>query len=343
MPKFEIKKIINQLLANLSDRSRDIILSRFGIGLENYQTLEAIGQKYGITRERVRQIEADALKRIKNPANEVLIKSVNVGLAEFIKIHGGVMQENMLKAEFAANHFETKPEPSQKYEGAIGFFLKLDKNFFRLQENDSFRPRWAVDMAAVKNQENLTSYLLASLKKERKVVNFETLLSLAKKYNPALNNEVISAYLAPVRSLSQNVFSEWGLLEWPEIMPRGVRDKAFLIMQRLQKPLHFTEVAKQINEVGFSERIALPQTVHNELIKDERFVLVGRGLYALKDWGYQAGTVKDVIKSVLTSNGPLTRDEVIKAVLAKRMVKPGTILLNLNSFKKRTDNKYTLV
>lgn len=342
MAKFEIKKIINRLVENLSDRSRDVILSRFGIGKDDYETLEAIGQRYGITRERVRQIEADALKHIKNPANESVIKPVVNALNEFVKSRGGVMEESALKADFAVNHFEVKPEPSKKYEGAAMFFLHLAGNFVRTKEDDNFWPRWALDAASLKNQEGLVNYLIGQFKKEKKAVPLDEFMGWTKKYNPVPNPDAVLASLASAKNVAKNSFGEWGLISWAEISPRGVRDKAYLVMKRLQKPLHFTEVAAEINKAAFSPRVALPQTVHNELIKDGRFVLVGRGLYALKDWGYEAGTVKDVIKSVLSANGPLNREEVIKAVLAKRMVKPSTIILNLNGFKKREDNKYHL-
>ena len=342
MAKFEIKKIINRLVENLSDRSRDVILSRFGIGKDDYETLEAIGQRYGITRERVRQIEADALRHIKNPANEPVIRPVVNALNEFVKSRGGVMEESALKADFAVNHFEVKPEPSKKYEGAAMFFLHLAGNFVRTKEDDNFWPRWALDAASLKNQEGLVNYLIGQFKKEKKAVSLDEFMGWAKKYNPAPNPDAVSASLASAKNVAKNSFNEWGLISWAEISPRGVRDKAYLVMKRLQKPLHFTEVAAEINKAAFSPRVALPQTVHNELIKDGRFVLVGRGLYALKDWGYEAGTVKDVIKSVLSSGGPMNREEVIKAVLAKRMVKPSTIILNLNGFKKRDDHKYHL-
>ena len=343
MPKFEIKKIINQLIGGLSDRSRDVILSRFGIGKSDYETLEAIGQRYGITRERVRQIEADALKHIHSPAGENVYRPIVMALREFIKTKGGVMEEAALQTQFAANYFDTKPETTQKYERAAMLFLNLDKSFSRSKEDDNFWPRWAVDANSVKNQEGLASHLIASFKKTKKVTELAGLIDWAGKYSAGLSQETVMAYLSSAKVITKNAFGEWGLIDWPEITPRGVKDKAYLIMKRQRQPLHFKEVAEAINKSAFSNRVALPQTVHNELIKDSRFVLVGRGLYALKDWGYEAGTVKDVIKSVLTSGGPMHRDAVIKAVLAKRLVKPSTIILNLNSFKKGSDNKYTSV
>lgn len=342
MVKFDIKKIVSRLVDNLSDRSKDIILSRFGIGKDDYETLEAIGQRYGITRERVRQIEADALKHVKSPANESVIKPVVTALADFIKSNGGVMEENELKAGFATSHFETKPEAVSKYEGATMFFLNLAGNFVRTKEDENFWPRWAIDNSHVKNQEGLVAHLSGQLKKEKKVVSLDEFINWAKKHNAVFNKDIVLSYLTSAKNISKNSFGEWGLISWAEVSPRGVRDKAYLVIKRVQKPMHFTEVASEINKAAFSQRVALPQTVHNELIKDGRFVLVGRGLYALKDWGYEAGTVKDVIKSVLTANGPLTREEIVKLVLSKRMVKPSTIILNLNGFKKKEGNKYHL-
>ncbi len=163
MVKFDIKKIVSRLVDNLSDRSKDIILSRFGIGKDDYETLEAIGQRYGITRERVRQIEADALRHIKSATNESVIKPVITTLSDFIKSHGGVMDENELKAGFASSHFETKPEASNKYEGATMFFLNLAGNFVRTKEDENFWPRWALDNSHIKSQEALTAHLTSQL------------------------------------------------------------------------------------------------------------------------------------------------------------------------------------
>ena len=86
-------------------------------------------------------------------------------------------------------------------------------------------------------------------------------------------------------------------------------------------------------------------TTHNELIKDPRFVLVGRGLYALSEWGYMSGVVKDVIRNVIEKNGPLTKKEVIEKVLKERYVKENTILVNLQNpkyFKKDKEGKYSI-
>ena len=121
-----------------------------------------------------------------------------------------------------------------------------------------------------------------------------------------------------------------------------MRDYAFLVIRRHGNPMHFTEVARAI-EKTFSKQ-AHTATCHNELIKDPRFVLVGRGLYALHDWGYTSGVVRDVIREVLKKHGPLTKDEITDRVLKERYVKQNTILVNLQNgkhFKKDKSGRYS--
>ena len=153
--------------------------------------------------------------------------------------------------------------------------------------------------------------------------------------------------MAVSKDIKQNVFGRWGLATWSDIKPRGTREKAYLVLKTGGKPLHFREIAKLIDEHGLHQkkRQSHPQTVHNELIKDERFVLVGRGLYALTEWGYTAGVVKDVLREILQNEGPLSREELIDKVRKERYVKDNTIVVNLqdgNLFKRLGNGTYTL-
>ena len=96
----------------------------------------------------------------------------------------------------------------------------------------------------------------------------------------------------------------------------------------------------------FKRKNVTIQAIHNELIKDPRFVLIGRGIYALDSWGYKKGTVSDIIVEIMKkAKKPLTREEIVKEVLHARKVKETTILLNLqnkNLFIKVDKNSYTL-
>ncbi|MEK9174207.1 MAG: HTH domain-containing protein, partial [Patescibacteria group bacterium] len=145
-------------------------------------------------------------------------------------------------------------------------------------------------------------------------------------------------FLTVAKDVKQNVFGRWGLATWSDIKPRGTREKAYLVLKTGGKPLHFREIARLIDEHGLhtKKRQSHPQTVHNELIKDKRFVLVGRGIYALSEWGYKKGTVKEVIEEILAAaTKPLAREEILEQVLKVRQVKKSTIIINLNTFFER--------
>ncbi|HAV11549.1 MAG TPA: hypothetical protein DCX32_03320 [Candidatus Moranbacteria bacterium] len=107
--------------------------------------------------------------------------------------------------------------------------------------------------------------------------------------------------------------------------------------------MHFKDIAEEIDKSGLNKKKTHPQTVHNELIKDKKFVLVGRGIYALAEWGYEKGTVKDVLEDILKKYpAAMTREEIIKEVLKVRQVKKSTVIINLNNyFKKTKEGKYT--
>lgn len=338
--QFNAQKVLSALLASLSDRSQDVIVSRFGINKENYETLEAIGQRYGITRERVRQIEADAIKQIKSANNESLLEPLLMSLDSFVKSKGGVVDEGILKEKFANDYFSDTN--SSNYEGMVGLLLSVGKQFKKSPSNDNFSTRWFIDESSLKSQEKVYTQIVNQLKNEGGVADEDRIVAMAVLADSSLKKDVVLNYLASSQNIKQNVFGQWGLAHWAEVSPRGVRDKAYLVMREKKDPLHFREVAELINDNKFSSRKALAQTVHNELIRDERFILVGRGLYALREWGYSEGTVKDVIARLLKKEGAMTKDDLVQAVLTERFVKPSTIVLNLNSFKKDSNNKYTL-
>ena len=121
----------------------------------------------------------------------------------------------------------------------------------------------------------------------------------------------------------------FGLMTWRHINPRSIRDKAYIILKREKRPLHFVEIANKIAESGFDKKVVTTQAVHNELIRYDQFVLVGRGLYALKEFGYEKGAVADIIEGLLKKKSPMTKQEIIEGVLKQRHVKKGTISLNL--------------
>jgi len=74
---------MKQVFATLSDRERDILTLRFGLENDSPKTLEQIGQKYGLTRERIRQIESQGIKKLRTKlARKDTLVMEGVSLAE---------------------------------------------------------------------------------------------------------------------------------------------------------------------------------------------------------------------------------------------------------------------
>lgn len=345
MEEKNLKNTLDEIIRILNPRIREVIEKRFGIRTISYQTLEAIGQSMNITRERVRQIEALGLKQLTNKNVLEPIKPIFDSIENHLMAYGGVRSENVFLKELA-DLFSLK---EKNKENLINFVLALGRGrFIYFKETPLWRSAWALHSNHYNKATALAGSLKEKLSGENSLLSNSELLKIASDLaGNDLNNHGLLSHIELCRGISKNPFGEWGLVSSPEVSPRGVKDKAYLVFKKEKKPLHFTEVAELINKTVFSDRKAHPQTVHNELIKDDRFVLVGRGTYALSDWGYEPGTVRDVLVSVLKNSGKsLTKDEIIKTVQAKRLVKENTILLNLQNrkiFKKTDDQRFILV
>lgn len=334
------EQLVKEALDKISNpRTREIISLRFGLSDGNRQTLEAAGAEYGITRERVRQVEESAFFTFKEKDTIKKFKPVFSKIDSFLKKEGGLIKEERLFSEMTGLEH---PHPER---GSLYFILTLNPSCQRFVETDNFYPCWAVSREVFDKANKLITDLAKEINKDKKPVSFEDLYKLSKQKGYNFTKKALASYLDACKAISQNSFGEYGLSKWSEINPRGARDKAYIVLKQKGQPLHFKEVAALISENGLGKNPAQPQTVHNELIKDNRFVLVGRGTYALNEWGYRKGTVKEVIADVLRKKGPLTREQVIEEVLKNRYVKPNTILINLQNrkyFIRNQGNKYQL-
>lgn len=310
---FNYAKICQNLIKDLSSRTKEIISRRFGLKTGQKETLEAIGKDYGITRERVRQIEEDGFLRVEPKIGQ--FQKTFQYFTDQLKNFGDLKKEDILLQELGGSRFQPQ----------IYFLLTLGPNFEKVGESDEFYSLWTLN----RNSLALAKKVIDSFYNQLKKINRP--LSL-KDYNPPTtltppNRQVLLTYLEISKKVPKGPEGLFGLKDWPEINPRGVKDKAYLVFKKEKRPLHFGQVAELIDT-------ALPQTVHNELIRDERFVLVGRGVYALREWGYEPGQVKDIIFKILKKAGkPLTKEEILKKVLEQRLVKENTVLLNLSNKK----------
>lgn len=337
---FKPKQVTKKLLSPLSGRAKDVVTNRFGIidGAER-KTLESIGKQYGITRERVRQIEQFALSTIKKSPTYNEFTHVFEELKNIIDTLGGIVAEKTFLETLS------KDEETQNH---IHFYLTLADEFKKHKETDHFHHRWTFNQKVTDVVHNALIDLYESLDDEELVSEkhivetfTEKLKDLSEEYR---GEEIIRRYLTISKSIGKNALGQWGKASSPHIHTRGIKDFAYLVMRKHGAPMHFKDVAKDISKY-FSKK-AHVATTHNELIKDNRFVLVGRGVYGLKEWGHVGGVVRDVIIEVLKdAKKPLSKEVIIENVLKKRVVKANTVIVNLQNtdfFKKTKDGLYDL-
>ncbi|NCA93720.1 MAG: hypothetical protein EOM84_00930 [Sphingobacteriia bacterium] len=334
--KFTFEEAVKSITQNVNERAMAMIADRFGFYKKTPKTLGEIGDNYGITRERVRQIIKEATNKAKQQAQkDELFKKAEEKIKFTIRDKHGIISKREL-LEILASREEEK--------SFIDFILNCSDSFSLVEGGEEIEEAVAhqqFDFGFWKKIKELGKEILHL---QSETLNDDNLFAEFLKHHPDLKKEALFSYLSVSKEIKKGVFEKWGIARWEEISPKGVKEKAYLIIKEKNKPLHFRDVAKLIDEFRLSRKKTHPQTVHNELIKDEKFVLVGRGTYALKEWGYQKGTVKDVIADILQKSAkPLHQDEIIKKVLSVRDVKKTTIVINLNNFFEKTDKqKYYL-
>lgn len=335
---FKPKVVTKKLLAPLSKRGQDVIVNRYGLGAQARRlTLDAIGKKYGITRERVRQIENHSLITIRKSKEYKESLPAFTELKSLVLELGGIVSEKDLLKHLA------KDVSTQNH---VHFLLVVGEDFKREKEDEDFKHRWHVDPELAKKIQTALKKLYSRLSDDELVLEgdlINTFLEEVKDLNEQYKNEeVIKRWLALSHKIDKNPLGEWGKSSSTNVNAKGMRDYAFLVIRKHGSPIHFKEVAKAISL--YFDKKAHVATTHNELIKDPRFVLVGRGLYALAEWGYMSGVVKDVIRKIIDKEGPQTKEEIIKKVLKERYVKENTIMVNLQNskyFKKDKEGRYS--
>ena len=348
------QELVDFLLFDLTPRQKEIIKARYGLDRPKRETLEKIGQKFGITRERVRQIENNSLSKALQTAG---IQEKLSDLLSMTTKH--IQRGGYMRLEQAL--FEELLENSQNIEidsNCLRFILNkflsdyiqpvdivYTERAWKLSNKDLSHYHPIIDgiksILKTKDKPLYSSEILAELDKELTDTKIQNIKQELEDWEAALGS-----YLEVSQHFKKNLFGKWGLIDWRLVNPKRMRDKVYLVLMKHKQPLHYKLITEKINDEKFDNKQAHPATIHNELILDERFVLIGRGIYALASWGYKSGVIADVIKEVLDEAGvPLTKDEIIKEVLKRRMVKKGSVNLVLsdkNVFERLEDGSYAL-
>ncbi len=341
--KVVVDKLVSAFLSGLPKRQQEVLEGRYGLKNGREMTLAALGERYHVTRERIRQIQNLSL-------NDIRSKMKENGLAVFadlISSHmasvGGLRRDDMIIED--VRHLTEDRGDKNTFGNRVRFLLEASDKVEYHPADKEFFSFWYGNEGDISRANKFIDVLEESLEAKKEIVlaekKFDFFFTDAAK-SGALKEAVATNLVAVSKKFMANSYGDMGLSAWSEINPKTSRDYAYLVLKKENQPLHFTSIAERINGVRRHKKTNF-QTVHNELIKDERFMLVGRGVYGLKEFGIMPGTAKEVMREILKQNGPLKSRELVKLVLEKRMFKENTLLLNLQNksfFKRGEDGKY---
>src|SRR3990167_4312774 len=125
-----VTKTVANLVKSLSVRNKDIISRRFGLKNGKKETLESIGKSYGITRERVRQIEEFTLTQLSKGTPNPEVEKYATLAKNILNENGGVMKEKELFKAFSGSDTESVLNSS------LVFVLTLDKDLIKFNDKD---------------------------------------------------------------------------------------------------------------------------------------------------------------------------------------------------------------
>jgi DNA-binding phage protein len=336
-PNLDIEAAVQNVLNTIErEREREIVSRRFGL-FDRRETLEQIGELLGITRERVRQLEKSVVTRLKAAASKDLpgINDVETSLSSHLNDMGKIARIQDIGGRLSKDNSRTD-------QARVAFLANLSPGIAVIEDNDHFFH--SIGLASEHTEKAIRERVNKIIEAITEIGEPTDIKKVAEKVG---NTDI--KHTEALAGISKNIAhlnGRWGLVKWPMVNPKNIRDKIYVILHDNKKPMHFNEIAKAIKDSNLKRKDVTTQAIHNELIKDSRFVLIGRGIYALKEWGFKKGTVADVIADVLRKEGgPLHRDEIVRRVLKSRHVKETTILLNLQSkpqFKRVAKATYTL-
>ena len=338
-PRAELEGAVQSIMSTIdNNREADIITRRYGLNGER-ETLEQVGETLNITRERVRQIEKATLIRIRlslDDGKNPLFNDIEMDIVKALHEMGRAAKVDNLAVKLTC-------DSSSKTCATLTLLAELSSKMLLTSENDRYYA--AIILTSERDDREIRKEIDSIVKTLREHGRPVTLDEL---YRLVGGNYEHPSEVGAIASISKQITSlrdMWGLTKWPSVNPRNIRDKIYVVLKENGQPMHFSEIARQVKSQNFHRNNVTEQAIHNELIKDDRFVLIGRGIYALAENGYKKGSITDVITELLRQNGPMYRDDIVREVLKSRQVRETTILLNLQSkpqFKRVAKNQYAL-
>lgn len=287
-----------------------------GIGRFHNLTRERVRQIESASIRKIKQLDdlEKYITNLKNIINNLLLDHGGILRKDFLL---DILTVIVFEIKDEKEKIKLEEINRQAYKNNFDFILSkiLADEFEIVNKSDKFNPFIKSKSEKIDHFEELADDLLSKIEESKMTLSTQELVDFLKnldsysryqdKLKSQLNTDLFSVYkskifydkaeiiepnkvlyslIQAIKNLERNKFGEWGKADWQEVKPRTINDKIYLVLKHFGKPMHFTEIAEKINEVAFDHKKANAATVHNELILDDRYVLVGRGTYALKKW-----------------------------------------------------------
>lgn len=343
-----------------SDKYWRTIQRRFGLEGLNKLTLDEIGQAYGVTRERIRQIEEKALKALKDALLEKRYsgKSFHVQpeIINFVRaLFEAVAREAkgfVSETELMSRVEEIIKVKADKHKDILGLLFNLfGLNPLNIDayESDQIWEYGKTDQGKVLEECLKQIDNLLNFEQTEPMDEFDVLVKINARLpkNKKIDSLQLHKFLELCGSIEKRVDGLYqGKFEF--LKSRSVQFER--VLREAGKPLHFEDITREVNNRLVSKGLKKLESrnISNIMSSDERFVAVGStGLRGLKSWeNVELGNIVDLMEECLISlNRPATEQEIYDYIAGKRPVSDKSIsiyLSNQDCFQKAGFKKWGL-
>ena len=323
-----LDKAFNELFGTLQNTRQSMVLRlRYGLNDGIPRTLEEVGQRFGITRERVRQIEDKALRRIYHPTRRHILDDIARPFQFVLQQAGGILRENQISEKISQVTVLGKIDPI----GATRFVLGVTSGLQEIEDGI-----WALKECPLEYFSMVTSAAALRLEKNQSRMRYNKLVSEVRRMlessNDAAQREVDTLFIeACLQADPQFEISDDGwciLAKWQ----RSYIDEMVEVLRDKGKPLHFREIASGVEALLNGNQEVSEHNIHAVLQRrQDLFVWAGQGTYGLVEWGIQRPTYYvEIISDILEAEGePLPADEIIRRVEKLRPCKKTSVMMYL--------------
>lgn len=318
--------------AQFNDRAWEVFKRRLLVPEKNRETLEAIGIVYGVTRERVRQIEESCLEALRKPILE----------DDYCGLEFRLRAATVSLFREARGHFKSLGLPAwteSRWLEELSALWQVGENELRRYDRllvETLGYRWVtlpttslepliVDEMTLKSEaDQLTKTVVAVHEILRAncqgLDSFEMVRGLKKQGIEQYGLEDVPV-LADLCSTAEVAGGDSCFYRTQFLFLKSRADQAVRVLQEAGKPLHHSDLLRELNRrLPESRRFQNKENLVGQMGPDNRLHPIGKsGEWALTEWGVESRSLIDIIEDVLASVGEaLPVDAIVSQVLEKR-------------------------